>query len=151
MLEDAQRTRREQLAAAAQSARTEHSERAVLLQWAARTFGEEGSHVARVNVNLWAEALRDKSVAELARSALTNATRIVADVVTRETERDAMTLRSDPKDVANVLVAIQLGLEVQKAVGVKLDAKGVLRVLDELFPSEPKVAKPAVRRRRSKR
>jgi hypothetical protein len=44
----------------------------------------------------------------------------------------------DPRDVASVLVAILLGMEVLAAVGVSLDSKGILHVLDELFPTEPR-------------
>ncbi|HMJ14542.1 MAG TPA: helix-turn-helix domain-containing protein [Polyangiaceae bacterium] len=147
MLEDAQRTRRAQLDEGARAA-AKHSQRAVLLQWAERAFTEEGAHVARVNVNLWAEALRDTAVAGLAKQSLANATRIVADVVARELSRTPQTAAGvRPHDVGSVLVAIQLGLEVQRAVGVELEAQGILSVLDELFRAEP----PAPARRRAAR
>ena len=135
LLEDAHRTRRAQLEEAALHAGARRSERAVLLQWAERPFTGEGAHLARLNVNLWAEALRDAAVGGLAKQSLTNATQIVADVVARELGARP-TPGSTPRDVASVLVAIHLGLEVQRAVGVKLEARGVLRVLQELFPAD---------------
>jgi AcrR family transcriptional regulator len=132
LLQDAQRARRAQLEDAARHADAGKSERAVLLQWAQRPFTEEGAHLARLNVNLWAEALRDSAVAGLARQSLTNAAQTVADGVSRELH-PRMSAGS-PRDLASVLVAIHLGLEVQRAVGVKLDARGILSVLEELFP-----------------
>src|SRR5687768_12211797 len=87
MLEDAQLARRAQLAAAAQDAGADGSERAVLMQWAHRVFTEEGARIARIDVNLWAEALREPAVAELAKRALENATQTVAGVVEREMRR----------------------------------------------------------------
>lgn len=151
MLENAQRTRRTQLEEAARRPGGPHSERAVLLSWAERVFSDEGVHVARINVNLWAEALRDRAVAGLAQQSLANATRAVADVVTREVGRR---LRAQPgssaRDMASVLVAIHLGMEVQRAVGMKLDAKGILRVLDELFPTEAAESQARVARKSSK-
>ncbi len=133
LLQNAQRTRRAQLEDAARHADARKSERAVLLQWAERPFTAEGAHLARLNVNLWAEALRDSAVAGLARQSLTNAAETVAEVVAREmVPRKAA--GSSARDLASVLVAIHLGLEVQRAVGVKLDARGILSVLEELFP-----------------
>ncbi len=123
----------------------------MLLSWAERVFSDEGVHVARINVNLWAEALRDRAVAGLAQQSLANATRAVADVVTREVGRRLRVLpRSSARDVASVLIAIHLGMEVQRAVGVKLDAKGILRVLDELFPSEAAESQARAARKSSK-
>ena len=138
MLEDAQLARRTQLDEATPDAGGKHLERAVLMQWAHRVFTEEGAHIARVDVNLWAEALRDPSVAELAKRALENATQTVAGVVDREMRRTSRAPPGiDPRDVASVLVAILLGLEVQTAVGVALDSNRILRVLTELFPTQP--------------
>jgi TetR/AcrR family transcriptional regulator, transcriptional repressor of aconitase len=139
MLEDAQLARRGQLEQAAHPAEARRLERAVLMQWAQRVFTDEGAHIARVDVNLWAEALRDPAVAELAKHALENATRTVAGVVDREMRRTSQAFPGiAPRDVASVLVAILLGLEVQAAIGVTLDSKGILRVLAELFPPEPR-------------
>jgi AcrR family transcriptional regulator len=139
MLEDAQLARRTQLGHASQAAGDRHLERAVLMQWAQRVFTEEGAHIARVDVNLWAEALRDPAVAELAKRALANATRTVAGAVDREMRRTSQAPPGiDPRNVASVLVAILLGLEVQAAVGVTLDSTGILRVLAELFPTDPR-------------
>ena len=146
LLQDAQHLRRAQLEAAAARSGTSQSERAVLLQWAERAFTEQGTQIARVNVNLWAEALRDTVVGELARRALENATQTVAEVVGREMSRMPRALAiATPHDVASVLVAIHLGLEVQNAVGVKLHSAGIVRVLDELFaaPAKPKRARPS--------
>jgi AcrR family transcriptional regulator len=141
MLEDAQLARRAALASAAQDAGASGSERAVLMHWAHRVFTADGAQIARVDVNLWAEALRDPAVAELAKRALENAAQTVAGVVDREMRRTKQAPPGiDPRDVASVLVAILLGLEVLAAVGVKLDAKGILRVLAELFPTEPRGA-----------
>jgi AcrR family transcriptional regulator len=133
LLQDAQRTRRVQLEEAARHADARKSERAVLLQWAERPFTAAGAHLARLNVNLWAEALRDSVVAGLAKQSLTNATRTVADVVAREMGSRPVS-GGTARDVASVLVAIHLGLEVQRAVGLKLAASGILSVLEELFP-----------------
>lgn len=139
LLEDAHHTRRAQLARAAEHAQTE---RAVLLQWAKRPFTKEGVHLARLNVNLWAEALRDPVVSALARQSLANATGTVADVVARELgPRPAP--GSTPRDLASVLIAIHLGLEVQQAVGMKLDGAAIVRVLQALFP--PQAAPAPVR------
>jgi len=139
MLEDAQLARGAQLASAAQDAGASGSERAVLMHWAHRVFTAEGARLARVDVNLWAEALRDPEVAELAKLALENATQTVAGVVKREMRRTQQEPPGiDPRDVASVLVAILLGMEVLAAVGVSLDSKGILHVLDELFPTEPR-------------
>jgi TetR/AcrR family transcriptional regulator, transcriptional repressor of aconitase len=158
MLEDAQGARRTQLDEAERGAGGE-AERAVLMQWAHRVFTEEGAHIARVDVNLWAEALRDRAVAQLAKRALENATQTVAGVVARELRRSPLGSPGiQPRDVSAVLVAILLGLEVQTAVGVPLDSNGIVRVLAELFSPQPApVKKKAARvprksaRRRSRR
>jgi AcrR family transcriptional regulator len=153
MLEDAQVTRRGQLAEAAPGAGARRSERAVLLEWAHRVFTEEGAHIARVDVNLWAEALRDPSVAELAKRALENATQTVTGVVERELRRSSVAVPGiEPRDVSSVLVAILLGLEVQAAVGVALEPNGILRVLNELFaPPAARAGTTAPRRKPPRR
>jgi AcrR family transcriptional regulator len=152
MLEDAQLARRAQLAAAAQDAGADGSERAVLMQWAHRVFTEEGARIARIDVNLWAEALREPAVAELAKRALENATQTVAGVVEREMRRTGQEAPGiAPRDVASVLVAILLGMEVLAAVGVSLDSKGVLHVLAELFPTEPRGTPEARSKRPARR
>src|SRR3954451_10464931 len=53
----------------------------LLLQWAAAVFGPQGEHAARVDVNLWAEALCSESIGELARAELQAATAAVGRVV----------------------------------------------------------------------
>lgn len=151
LLEDAQADRSAQLARASAAPNPRLSEARLLSEWVSNVFTKDGNHVARVNVNLWAEALRDRSVAKLAQTALREARQSVAKVVAWQLAQESAPKRDlEAKDVAAVLIGILLGLEVQEAIGVKLDAAGITRVLNELFPVDG-LASQAKARPRNKR
>jgi AcrR family transcriptional regulator len=105
----------------------------LLLEWAAAVFGPEGQHAARIDVNLWAEALRSARIGKLARAALQEATEVVSRVVAAQLEAKSTPEAVDAKAAASLLIAIYLGLEVQTAVGMKLDVDGMAKVLATLF------------------
>lgn len=130
----------------------------VLLRWVGEIFNAQGRHAARVDVNLWAEALRNRRVRRLAQGALGDATSAVAAVVAARLPASGPARSLDPEAVASVLVALFLGLEVQTAVGMRLDPSEVVRVLAAFFadyvpagtrPGQP--AKGSKRRARSTR
>jgi AcrR family transcriptional regulator len=149
ILERAREDRRRQLETAAVLGRDSSAQAQVLLEWVSGIFTEQGGHAARVDVNLWAEALRDEPVESLARGALHEATQAVSAVVSaRLSEGKAQKI--EPSAVATVLIAVFLGLEVQTAVGVRVDCPEVVRVLGTLFADYlPKA--PAPRRRKGRR
>ena len=101
----------------------------VLLEWVNAIFSRQGGHAARVDVNLWAEALRNERVKKIARGALHEATLAVSAVATPRSREAGV----DPNAVASVLIALFLGLEVQTAVGMPLQRDEVVRVLTSLF------------------
>jgi AcrR family transcriptional regulator len=124
----------------------------VLLEWAGAIFGAEGQHAARIDVNLWAEALRNPRVKKLATGALKDATKAVAAVVASRLPASGALRTLDRESIASVLIAFFLGLEVQTAVGMPLDGGEIVRVLSTLFSDYlPERARPkgrAVRRGR---
>jgi hypothetical protein len=159
MLEHARDERRRQLAAplanagAPVKAGTAAHEARVLLDWTRAIFSEQGRHAARVDVNLWAEALRSKRVAKIARSALSEAVTAVGAVVENGARGARKTSARERDAVAAVLVAIFLGLEVQTAVGLELDSDAIVHALSALFGSVPAASNkrrsvPASRRRK---
>ena len=142
ILERARDDRRAQLEAAG------NAERAlVLMQWAGAIWSDLGQHAARVDLNLWAEALRDRKIGVLARGSLAEATKAVSKVVAPNLPTDGEPVKPDA--VASVLIALFLGLEVQTAVGVPMDPGEVLRVLGSLF--EPYMPAKKARRKRPPR
>jgi AcrR family transcriptional regulator len=157
ILERARDDRRRQLEAAT-GAGAAADTALVMLEWASAIFTTQGQHAARVDVNLWAEALRNPRVKKLAEGALRDATAAVSAVVAARLPSFGATHSLDPGTVASVLIALFLGLEVQTAVGMKLEVNDVVRVLGMLFadylPSSIEGERPAterVRRRRSKK
>jgi TetR/AcrR family transcriptional regulator, transcriptional repressor of aconitase len=132
----------------------------VLLDWVRAIFGPQGRHAARVDVNLWAEAVRNPRVAKIAQTALDEAARAVRPVVAKRMPASASngarsSTASEIDAVAAVLIAIFLGLEVQVAVGLPLDANTIVRVLATLFGTqierEPKQQKARTRKVRMAR
>jgi AcrR family transcriptional regulator len=150
LLEHAREERRRELEAATQTEGASHAEARVLFDWVTAIFGDEGRHRARVDVNLWAEALRSRRVRKLAQGALEEAARAVSTVVAARARDvlDGAGVRAE--SVAGVLIALFLGLEVQTAVGVRVDPGDVIRVLGALF-SDYLPAFPAEEQRGSKR
>lgn len=150
LLEMARDERRRQLEAA-MNAGADSTQAVVLLDWVNAIFSVQGRHAARVDVNLWAEALRNPSVKKLAQGALREATQAVSTVVASELASSGMAHPPDAASVASVLIALFLGLEVQTAVGMRLESGEVLRALALLFADylsdgvEPKP--PAAKRR----
>lgn len=134
ILEGARDERRARLSAATQTGEG-GAQALVLLEWVAEVFTQVGQHRARIDVHLWAEALRDAGVRKLAKGALRDALDAVRGVVA-ERLSDADRAGGIPVEadaVASVLVAIFLGLEVQRALGLRLDSAAIQRVLAALF------------------
>ena len=104
-----------------------------MLAWAAAVFGPEGQHAARIDVNLWAEALRSARIGKLARASLQEATEAVSRVVTAQLRARGTPDAFDPDTAATLLIAMYLGIEVQMAVGMKLDARAAAKVLATVF------------------
>lgn len=130
ILDRARDERKRQLAAAAEDMRPDAA--LVLLQWALDVFSTQGRHAACVDVNLWAESLRNPGIRKLAQGALRDARSAVSAVVrSRLSSVESSSL--EPDSVAAVLIALFLGLEVQTAVGVRLEPNEVVRVLGTLF------------------
>ena len=153
ILEMAREDRRRQLAAAANAEGGVTSQALVLLGWVNAIFGAQGQHAARVDVNLWAEALRSPRVEKLAQGALRDATSAVSTVVAARLAASPVSPSLAPTSVAHVLIALFLGLEVQTAVGVRIEPGEVLQVLTTLFAEYmPVPVKAAVAgRKRSRR
>jgi AcrR family transcriptional regulator len=105
----------------------------IMLGWASAVFTAQGQHAARVDVNLWAESLRNPRVQKLAHGALQDATSAVSAVVAARLPSSGAANSLEPASIAQVLIALFLGLEVQTAVGMRLEANEVLRVLGTLF------------------
>lgn len=150
ILERARDDRRRQLDGAGLE-RDQSAQALLLLDWVAGIFTDRGAHAARIDVNLWAESLRNKGVQQLAQRALRDAVLAVSTVVaSRLPESPDASL--DASSVAAVLIALFLGLEVETAVGVQLDPGAIVRVLATLFGpylAEARPAPPARRRARS--
>jgi AcrR family transcriptional regulator len=159
ILERARDDRKRQLEAAAGGGAGAGLDPAVVLfGWASAIFTTQGQHAARVDVNLWAEALRNPRVQKLAEGALRDARAAVSAVVGSRLPSAGKASSVDPESVASILIALFLGLEVQTAVGMRLEPAEVARVLGTLFADflpdfgEPtRLAVDRARRRRSKR
>jgi AcrR family transcriptional regulator len=132
-LEKAQAERRAQLEAASGSPQGTLPQALALLNLVNAVFTSQGQHAARVDMNLWAEAVRNPQVAHLAEAAIQEATRVVAVAVEQILRDSGQHPTVTPSAVASVLVSIFLGIEVQAAVGVGLDPNEIVRVLMELF------------------
>jgi AcrR family transcriptional regulator len=141
ILERARDDRRRQLDGAGLE-RDRSAQALLLLDWVAGIFTDLGAHAARIDVNLWAESLRNKGVQQLSRRALRDAVLAVSTVVaSRLPESPDASL--DARSVAAVLIALFLGLEVETAVGVELDPGAIVRVLATLFGPYLAEARPA--------
>jgi AcrR family transcriptional regulator len=146
ILERARDDRQRQLATTGGESTVDPS--VVLLQWAAAIFSAQGLHAARVDVNLWAEALRNPRVHKLAHGALKDAVTAVSAVVAPRLPSIEAARGVQPDSVASVLVALFLGLEVQTALGLSLEASEVVRVLSALFADyipAPEPKRPAAK------
>jgi AcrR family transcriptional regulator len=133
ILERARDERKQQLTSSTSDAGTSVDPAVVLLRWASEIFSPRGQHAARVDVNLWAEALRSPRIRALARGALREATSAVSEVVAARLPASGQARSVDPDSVAFVLIALFLGIEVQSAVGMAIDPGEVVRVLGVLF------------------
>ena len=149
ILERARDDRRRALGAATVGDHGSLAQGLVLLSWVSAIFSSQGMHAARVDVNLWAEALRNPKVRKIAKGALEEATSAVAHVAEGRSSADGAGV--DPNAVASVLVGLFLGLEVQAAVGVPLAAQEIVRVLATMFApyltEPPRAPAPAPKRR----
>lgn len=156
ILQEAQALRQAQLRAADASRAAPHGgepER-VLLQWVEAIFTSAGQDAARIDVNLWSEAVCNPRIAKIASAALSGAVGTVRDVIAARRPGSGPLRGLDPDAVAAVLVSVFLGLEVQTAVGLSIDGAEVLRVLTALVsPNEspPADAGRTASRARSKK
>ncbi|MGD8863657.1 MAG: TetR/AcrR family transcriptional regulator [Myxococcales bacterium] len=132
LLELARDGRKRRLERATQGGADEGGPVRLLLNWAAAAAGPKGRHAARIDVNLWAEALGTPSMGKLARSAIDEATRGVGHVVRAQLKARGLARKIDADAAASLIIALYLGLEVQNAVGMKLDVDGIAKVLDAL-------------------
>lgn len=144
ILEDAQAERQAELRAAraGEDGRTTETAR-VLLRWLTGVFTTKGRHAAKLDLNLWSEAVRNPRIAEIAATALTEATRTVTDLVAERQRATGQASNLDPTALATVLVSIFLGIEIQSGVGVSLDVDEILHVLSALFAIGPGEFEPA--------
>lgn len=133
LLEAARDDRKKQLERATRGSAGEGGQALLLLEWAATVFGPQGQHAARIDVNLWAEALHSERIGKLARAALQEATETVSRVVAAQLRAKGSADAFDASTAASLLIAIYLGLEVQMAVGMKLDAANAATVLASVF------------------
>jgi AcrR family transcriptional regulator len=148
ILERARDDRRRQLDTAGLE-RDRSAQALLLLDWGAGIFTDQGAHAARIDVNLWAESLRNKGVRQLAQRALRDALLAVSTVVASRLPAADPDAALDASSVAAVLIALFLGLEVETAVGVQVDPSAVVRVLATLFGpylTEARATPPAKRR-----
>jgi AcrR family transcriptional regulator len=156
ILERARDDRRRQLDTAGLE-RDRSAQALLLLDWVGGIFTDLGGHAARIDVNLWAESLRNKGVQQLAQRALRDALLAVSTVVASRIPGDVSEAGLDARSVAAVLIALFLGLEVETAVGVQLDPGAIVRTLSTLFapyltearPPAPAKRNVTRRRRRS--
>jgi AcrR family transcriptional regulator len=132
ILEAARDDRRQQLMNA-MSASGPVAQALVLFEWTMAIFNAQGQHSARLNVNLWAEALRSPRIGKLARDALEEATQAVSAVVAARLEATGAAGAFDANAAASLMIAIFLGLEVQTAVGMRVELPDIVQVLAKFF------------------
>lgn len=132
LLEAARDRRRQRLEEAARRAVGEGNAAEVLLRWVAGVSGSKGRHAARFDVNLWAEAMRNPRIGKLARAAIGEATGATANAIAAQLEATSPAV--DANAAASLIIALYLGLEVQNAVGIRLDAAGMEAAIRTLFP-----------------
>lgn len=134
LLEEARDRRRQRLEEAAERAAGQGDPAEVLLRWVAGVAGTKGRQVARFDVNLWAEALRNPRIGKLARAAIREATKATARAIDAKLEASGVAAPQRSGAAASLVIAMYLGLEVQNAVGMKLDVDGMDGVLRALLP-----------------
>jgi AcrR family transcriptional regulator len=155
ILERARDGRRQQLEAAMRGGVGSLGQALVLLEWTLGIFSQRGQHEARINVNLWADSLRNPRVGRLARGALDDARHAVSGVVAARLKAAGLDGAVNAEAAASLLVAIFLGLEVQSAVGLPNESSEVARALAMFFSEflPEGVATPVIKktpRRRAK-
>jgi len=135
MLRDAQAERRAQLERATHNSDPQLSQAAVLLGWVADVFSSHGEHVSRVEVNLWAEAVRNRHVAQLVTDAINEATDSVARVIAEILRGLKPNCDFDSRALASLLVSVYLGLEVQTALNVQIRPDAIVNMMTRLVTS----------------
>jgi TetR/AcrR family transcriptional regulator, transcriptional repressor of aconitase len=144
IFEQAHHTRLAQLRNAANGTESGVLQARLLLDWLKGVFGDQGQHWARMDANLWAEALRNPKMAKIAKQALSDATQAVS-AVTEERMRSAGYCQLvSPNAVASILVSIYLGTEIQTVLGLSINPGEVSSILSALFalalqtPTQPR-------------
>lgn len=96
----------------------------------------------RITVQVWAEALRDERIMDVARKGLDGPVSTVTDVVRRGQEDGALPRELDPVAAARVCASLFYGLVLQQAWDPDVDVDGyveaVLMVLDAMTGATPR-------------
>ncbi|MCP3996992.1 MAG: hypothetical protein GY722_18310 [bacterium] len=92
-----------------------------------------GRESTRLNVRVWSEGLTTPRIRELLLLGVPSARTPFADRVRAGQERGELDPRLDPEEVADVFVALYLGLSLQTALGFDVDAKGFSAVVSSFL------------------
>lgn len=96
----------------------------------------------RITVQVWAEALRDERIMDVARKGLDGPVSTLADVIRRGQEDGTLPTELDPVAAARVCASIFYGLVLQQAWNPDVDVDGyveaVLMVLDGMTGATPR-------------
>lgn len=118
----------------ARSAVPAHEALAEVLGGAIRAFdSEESLDGARLAVRLWAEAIHTPRLRALFLEAMPNACAPFADIVREGQARGEISAGLDVDGVARLLVALCLGLQVQKALDPDTSLAGTADVISSLM------------------
>ncbi len=95
--------------------------------------GEPGQRAARLDLDLWSEATRNPRLAKLMRASMGQMLAQLQTVV-RQSQNDGELAADLPaRSVAHILLAVGLGIEVQRALGVGGGARGLRKSLAALL------------------
>lgn len=95
--------------------------------------GESGQRAARLDLDLWSEATRNPRLAKLIQASLRQMLNQLQTVVRQSQDDHELNPDLPARSVAHILLAVGLGLEVQRALGLGAGTRGVQRAVDALL------------------
>lgn len=104
-----------------------------LLELVRALYGPDGEHVARLDLDLWSESTRNPGLRASITATFGQLARQLEAVVKRSQAAEELDPRLSPRGAAHVLLAIGLGLEVQRALHVAPSARTAQRTLRGLL------------------
>ncbi len=118
-----------------QAAPAKHSLRQAryLLDIVRQLEGDSGQRAARLDLDLWSEATRNPRLAKLMHASMGQMLAQLQTVVRQSQSDHELAADLPARGVAHVLLAVGLGLEVQRALGVGGGARGLRKSLSALL------------------